>query len=558
MHRFGNMLPGRFQFVLGVLATAALLALVTPTATAAAATVTRVMIDSGRLVGATSPHATEIAVFKGIPFAAPPVGELRWRPPQNVEAWSGVRSAQASGSPCWQPLVPETSLYSRGPMSVSEDCLYLNVWSGGAAGAAKLPVMVWYHGGSNTTGHGSSLIFDGANLARKGAVVVTVNYRMGPFGFFAHPELTAESAHHSSGNYALLDQIAALRWVQRNISAFGGDPARVMIFGQSAGALDVCLLMVSPLARDLLHGVIAHSGGCLRIEQLLESSVAGTGAHAAGLAIASELSTDPGVPASIAALRGIGPAEFVEGASRVGVPLARPIVDGWVIPRPPRELFMNGDYNHVPIIVGAMADEFRGLAADAPELSQAQYREQVQNTFPEHTDAIVAAYRTLSERSTREALWKLSTHSFFAWESRSWASIVSAAGGSAFVYHFSQPTAVFSLYIPERPEFPDPNGPRGLGAYHSGDLAYHFNNVGLVGLNWTPWDYELADTISSYWVNFARTGNPNGTGLPPWPAYARDADVVQEFGAEEAQVTSIEHPQHELLNVFDTAYDFMQ
>ena len=542
--------------VVRALVTAVLLVLAVPTTAVAAAT--EVLIDSGRLAGDMSPHDGEIAVFKGIPFAAPPVGELRWRPPQNVESWSGVRSAKVPGSPCWQPLVPETSLYSRGPMSVSEDCLYLNVWSGAAPGAAEQPVMVWFHGGSNTTGHGSSLIFDGTHLAQKGAVVVTVNYRMGPFGFYAHPELTAESAHHSSGNYALLDQIAALRWVQRNISSFGGDPQRVVIFGQSAGAVDVCLLMASPLARDLVHGVIAHSGGCLRIEQLLETTATGSGAHAAGLAIARELSADPQAPASIAELRALAPAEFVEGASRVGVPLARPIVDGWVIPRPPRELFTTGNYNHVPIILGAMADEFRGLAADAPELSQADYRKQVTDTFPEHADAIVAAYRSLSETSTREALSKLSTHSFFAWESRSLASLVSSSGGSAFVYHFSQPTAVFSLYIPERPEFPDPNGPRGLGAYHSGDLAYHFNNVGLVGLNWTPWDYELADTISSYWVNFARTGNPNGGGLPRWPAYSRVDDVVQEFGNEMDGVNSIDHPQHEQLNLFDTAYDFMQ
>ena len=546
--------------MLCALVTTVLLALAAPATTVAAATEVEieVAIDSGQLAGARSPHDRKIAVFKGIPFAAPPVAELRWRPPQNVESWPGVRSAKEPGSPCWQPLVPETSLYSRGPMSVSEDCLYLNVWSGVAPGAAEQPVMVWFHGGSNTTGHGSSLIFDGTNLAGKGAVVVTVNYRMGPFGFFAHPELTAESAHHSSGNYALLDQIAALRWVQRNISVFGGDPQRVMIFGQSAGALDVCLLMASPLARDLVHGVIAHSGGCLRIEQSLETTAEGSGAHAAGLSIARELSADPEEPASIAELRALAPAEFVEGASRVGVPLARPIVDGWVIPRPPRELFMDGDYNHVPIILGAMADEFRGLAADAPELSQEDYRRQVADSFPEHAAAIVAAYRSLSETSTREALWKLSTHSFFAWESRSLASLVSSGGGSAFVYHFSQPTAVFSLYIPERPEFPDPNGPRGLGAYHSGDLAYHFNNVGLVGLNWTPWDYALADTISSYWVNFARTGNPNGDGLPRWPAYSRVDDVVQEFGDEGSKVHSIAHPQHEQLNVFDTAYDFMQ
>ena len=517
-----------------------LLTLLSPAFTMAAESPT-IQLSEGLISGLPSPHAPGISVFKGIPYARPPVAELRWRPPEPAVPWSGTRQSTEAGNPCWQPIVPETSLYSRGPISPSEDCLYLNIWSAEAPELEKpSAVMVWFHGGSNTTGHGSSLIFDGSRLATKGVVVVTANYRMGAFGFLAHPALSEESSHSSSGNYALLDQIAVLRWVQENIGAFGGDPDRVVIFGQSAGSMDVCLLMTSPMTAGLISGVIGHSGGCLRVTTPLAE------AEAEAEKVAAQF------PAGgLSDLRAIPSAELVAGANKAAVPLSRPIVDGWIIPDEPRRLFMQGSFNRVPLIVGDMADEFRGLDANSPPLSQTAYESQVREIYPDIAEELLVTYADTAKLSPLEARRKISTHSTFTWASRNWAGLVASSGEPSFVYHFTQPTAVFSLYIPERPEFPDPDGPRSLGAYHSGDLAYHFNNVGLVGIGWEDWDYQLADIISSYWVNFANTGNPNGAGLPPWPAYGQEADVVQEFGSE---VKAVQHPRHAELDLFDQAF----
>ena len=499
-----------------------------------------VEIGTGQLAGVKSPYVKGIAAFYGIPYAAPPVGSLRWQAPQPVAAWSGARAASEPGAPCSQPLVPETSIYSRGPISPSEDCLYLNVWTARKHEAPRA-VMVWFHGGGNTTGHGSSLIFDGSRLAEKGVVVVTANYRMGPFGFLAHPALSAESPHGSSGNYALLDQIAVLKWVQTNITRFGGDPSRVVIFGQSAGSLDVCLLMASPLARGLMSGVIGHSGGCMRVQTTLAE------AEAAGEKVAAQFdATD------LSSLRAIAASDFAAGAARAAVPRSEPIVDGWVVPDEPRRIFLAGKQNPVPLIVGDLADEFRGLGEAMTEMNQQQYEAAVRKNFPDIAEDLLLSYATVAAISPLEAYRKISTHSTFTWQSRTWADLVARSGGAAYLYQFTHPIAVFSLYIPERPEFPDPDGPRGLGAYHSGDLAYHFNNVGIVGLGWEDWDYRLADLISSYWVNFANTGSPNGASLPTWHRYAREADRVQEFGT--AKIWSVHHPQHDLLNVIEKAY----
>jgi para-nitrobenzyl esterase len=496
-------------------------------------------IGSGSLSGAPSPYDHRINTFTGIPFAAPPVGRLRWRPPEPVKPWSGTRQAREPGPPCWQPLVPEASIYSRGHIEPTEDCLYLNLWA--PAGAENLPVLVWFHGGGNETGHASSLIFDGTRLAGKGAIVVTANYRLGAFGFFAHPALTAESPEHSSGNYGLLDQLAVLRWVRDNIAAFGGDRDRVVIFGQSAGSIDVCLLMTSKLARGLMSGVIGFSAGCLQVDTPLAQAEAEGVRLSAGFA-----------DASLPALRAHPAADFARRAEITGISAPGPIVDGWVIPEPPRQRFRARRHNRVPLIVGDMADEFRGLAENQPPLSGSEYEAAVREGFPTIADDLLAAYAELAERSPTEAFHKISTHSFFTWQSRTWARLVSDQGDPAWVYHFTHPTLVFNLYIPERVDVPPPGAPRGLGAYHSGDLAYHFDNLSLVGLGWEDWDFKLADLLSSYWVNFAASGDPNGAGVPHWPAYQRDRDRVQEFGTNRVWPTT--HPQQARLDLFDRAY----
>ena len=498
---------------------------------------------SGALEGVYSPHAPDVLAFRGVPYAAPPVGELRFQPPTQPLAWDGNRSAEHIGSACWQAVGPVTgSVFSRGELDVSEDCLYLNVFAPVTPVSGGAPVLVWYHGGGNTAGHGGAQIFDGSALAQKGAVVVTVNYRLGVFGFFAHPALTAESEHNSSGNYALLDQIASLEWVQQNIAAFGGDPDRVVIFGQSAGSVDVCLLMASPLARGLFDGVIGQSSGCFN-----RGSAPLSQAQVTGLQRATRMGIEGMGPDAAAGLRSPATAELYTGMGGGG----GPIVDGWVIPKPAWEIFVAREHNPVPVIVGSMANEMKSLGAGTPEVPRATLESTIRANWDVQAEPLLAAYAELIGESTKSARQMLDTDARFTWQARTWARAVEATGGDAYVYYFSHPNPVFRLYVPEQAELESyPRGERGMGAFHSGDLAYVFGTVDLVGVGWTDWDRELSDIITSYWVNFARTGDPNGEGLPPWPLYRATSDVVMEFGEVAAATT---HPRRKQLDIFDEA-----
>ncbi len=498
---------------------------------------------SGALEGVYSSHAPDVLAFRGVPYAAAPVGELRFRPPATPVMWDGVRSAEQIGSPCWQASAPVSgSVFSRGELDISEDCLYLNVFAPVTPVPDGAPVLVWYHGGGNTAGHGGAQIFDGSALAQKGAVVVTVNYRLGVFGFLAHPALTAESDHASSGNYALLDQIASLEWVQQNIAAFGGDPDRVTIFGQSAGSTDVCLLMASPLSRGLFDGVIGHSSGCFN-----RGSPDLAQAQEAGLARAARVDIHGEGPDAAARLRALGTAELYTGMGGGG----GPIVDGWVIPKPAWEIFLAGEHNDVPVIAGSMANEMKSLGAGTPEVPRATFENAIRDSWGEQAEAVLAAYADLIGESTRSARQMVDTDARFAWQSRTWARTLEATGGDSYVYYFSHPNPVFRLYVPEQAELDDfPGGERGMGAFHSGDLAYAFGTVDLVGLGWTDWDREASDIMTSYWVNFARSGDPNGEGLPPWPVYRTADDIVLEFGET---VAATAHPRGKQLDIFDAA-----
>jgi para-nitrobenzyl esterase len=426
-------------------------------------------------------------------------------------------------------------------MEPSEDCLYLNVWMP-AESDEPAPVMVWFHGGGNTAGHGGPLLFDGTALARKGVAVVTVNYRLGAFGFLAHPALTAESEHSSSGNYGLLDQVAALEWVQANIGQFGGDPTRVTIFGQSAGSTDSCFLMASPLARGLFHRVIGQSGSCLGTETPLDPA-----AHANGLQFAAAFAVEGAGREAAERLRGIDAERLQSTRTGVGTP---PIVDGWVVPRPPRELFESGQYNHVPLMVGSMADETKGLQPGLTNTTTEAYASRVSQQYGASATAVLEAYAPLAAKSAAEAMFALATDSGIGAGARRWARLVEGQGGDAYVYYFSHPVPVFRLYLDDDPQLDSPAGDRGMGAYHSADLPYVFDNVGLVGIGWDDYDVRLADMISSYWVNFAKTGDPNGEGLPAWPKYRAIQDRVMEFGSE---VEAVEHPRAHLLDVLDGA-----
>lgn len=513
---------------------------------------TTVETSAGALEGEYADDARDLLVFRGVPYAQPPVGDARWRPPAPVEPWDGVRPAQAFAPACWQRPNDMSSLYARGDLDRSEDCLHLNVWTPAADAGAALPVMVWYHGGGHNAGAGSPRIFDGAALARRGVVLVTLNYRLGPFGFLAHPALTAESPRASSGNYGLLDQIAALEWVRDNAAAFGGDPGNVTIFGQSAGSWTVCYLMASPLAKGLFHKAIGQSGGCFEGERPHLADATGEpgaerSAHDAGLAAASALGVEGEGPEAAAALRALAPETVLDETLGSGA-----VIDGWVVPRPPRAIFAAGEHHDVPIVVGATADEVNADLADGAP-TRDELEASVRSRYGSAADALLAAYAGELDDSPTTAARQIRTDRRFVWEMRAWARAVEAAGNDAYLYFFSHAPPVFRLYVHGQPDLRVEGGRRSYGAYHSGELAYVFGNTGLVGLDWTDWDHELSRVITRYWTNFARTGDPNGEGLPAWPRYERATDRSMEFGAE---VRVVEGVRKAKLDLFDRALDW--
>ncbi|MCY4634375.1 MAG: carboxylesterase family protein [Acidobacteria bacterium] len=479
-----------------------------------------------------------VLVFRGVPYAEPPVGAGRWRAPVAKASWEGTRSAAAFGPACWQRLTPESSVYTRGDLDRDEDCLYLNVWTAAEDAAEARPVMVWFHGGGHTGGWGSAKIFDGTALAEKGVVLVTINYRLGPFGFLAHPALTAESPHASSGNYGLLDKVAALEWVRDNIAAFGGDPGNVTIFGQSAGSWSVCYLMASPQAAGLFHKAIGHSGGCFRGGRPDLAT-----AQEAGLAAAAGLGVDGDGPEALAALRALDAEAVLDSNLGSGA-----IVDGWFMPRAARAIFEAGEHNDVPVIVGALANEGTTLYANMPERTEAELVSLLREQYGDDADALLAAYAPEVERSTKWGAQAIQADRSFVWEMRTWARVVEATGSDAWLYFFSQAPPVFRIYVPERAAIDMPDGPDGYGAYHSGDLAYAFGNTRLVGIDWTEWDHEIANAVTQYWVNFARTGDPNGNGLATWPRYQAAADEWLEFGTD---IKTTREVRKEKLDLFD-------
>ena len=479
-----------------------------------------------------------VLVFRGVPYAEAPVGDNRWRAPVARAAWEDTRPATTFGPACWQRLTPASSIYTRGDLDRDEDCLYLNVWTAAEQATDARPVMVWFHGGGHTGGWGSAKIFDGAALAEQDVVLVTINYRLGPFGFLAHPALTAESPHAASGNYGLLDKVAALEWVRDNIAAFGGDPGNVTIFGQSAGSWSVCYLMASPLAAGLFHKAIGHSGGCFRGGRPDLPA-----AHDAGLAAAAELGVEGDGAEALAALRALDAEAVLDSDLGSGA-----IVDGWFMPRPADAIFAAGEHNDVPVIVGALANEGTTLYANMPERTEAELAALLREQYGDHAEALLAAYDPEVEKSTKWGAQAIQADRSFVWEMRTWARAVEAGGNDAYLYFFSQAPPVFRIYVPERAAIDMPDGPDGYGAYHSGDLAYAFGNTQLVGIDWTEWDHEISRAMSQYWVNFAHTGDPNGDRLATWPRYEAAVDEWLEFGSD---IKTTREVRKEKLDLFD-------
>jgi para-nitrobenzyl esterase len=501
--------------------------------------------SAGVYQGSESLVNSAVTEFLGIQYAAPPIRDLRWRPPVAAIPFAGIRSADEAGPACWQVQNSDASIYARGNLERSEDCLYLNVFSGAAEPGEALPVMVWFHGGSNTAGHGAAKIFDGANLAARGAVIVTANYRLGPLGFLAHPGLTEESVHNSSGNYGLLDQIAVLEWVQRNIAAFGGDVDRVTIFGQSAGGTDVCLLMTSPLTEGLIDGVIGQSPGCIKLTRSLDEGA--NSGHQLGVRFATNLQITGPAGQVVDQLRALDPAAVTASAGVGGAT----IIDGWVVPQAPYLALSSSSHNQIPIMVGGLAQENFGLMQLSPALSEKQLSDYIEASFGSEAEQVRQRYEAIIASSPSNARKEIAADNSFLLSARMWARLVRERGDSAFVYYFSRPAPVFRLYRPELPDVNHDGGARTLGAYHSGELAYVFNTTKLIGIGWDETDHELSNLIADYWVSFARNGDPNDDSLPPWPLYDPMADNVQVFdGRSEAR----EHPKKAQLDLLEEIY----
>jgi para-nitrobenzyl esterase len=477
-------------------------------------------VDSGALAGVPG-NAAAISVFRGVPFAAPPVGERRWRAPEPAAAWTGTRRAAEFSKSCVQKvqrrLLPWTEEYMP-QREMSEDCLALNVWTGAPSAAERRPVLVYIHGGGYSGGAGDVLVYDGEALAARGVVVVTFNYRVGVFGFFAHPGLTAEGGHEASGNYGLLDQIAALRWVQRNIAAFGGDPQNVTVAGQSAGAGSVHLLTASPLARGLFQRAIAQSGAWDQRQKLPERAEA----EKRGLELAHGR--------SLAELRALPAEALRDEALASGAPY-RPIVDGWVVPDQVPSIYERGQQIDVPLLTGLTADE-ESSQAWYGTLDARGFSELVEKRFPGRGQEIAARYTTegtlLHERqkqlSRDQGLARL----------HAWRATRSRTGKSPdYGYYFER-----AIPWPAEPKYQ---------AFHSAELPYVFDNLSKLDRPWEDVDRQLSRTMASYWVNFIRSGNPNGDGLPEWPS---DRERVMRLGA---QVRAEVLPEAEALRLMAAA-----
>jgi para-nitrobenzyl esterase len=460
-----------------------------------------VVHTNGGGVSGVAGSAPEVRVYKGIPYAAAPTGDRRWRAPEPAAPWDGVRDASQFSPTCPQQPYPENSIYRSAPQPSSEDCLYLNVWTAAGSAKERRPVMVWIHGGALTRGSGSTRTYDGESLARKGVVVVTINYRLGIFGFLAHPELTTESPRRASGNYGLLDQIAALEWVQKNIAAFGGDPKRVTIFGESAGSWSVNYLMASPRARGLFHRAIGQSGGAFSVLSKLSA------AEQAGAKVAAGLGA-----ASLKELRAKSVEELLKAPAG-----GRPNVDGWLLSEDVHTIFASGKQNDVPLIAGFNADEATAFTPWPPGATAATYTEQMRRRYPRNAEEWLKHYPAGSDEEARQSFYAVFRDLTFGWHMRTWVRLATRTGKSkAYYYYFTR--------VP-----PGPNSER-LGAYHAAEIAYVFHNLHTSPRPWEPADHQLSDTLSSYWVNFAATGDPNGKGLPQWPAYDASGDIALELG----------------------------
>jgi para-nitrobenzyl esterase len=470
----------------------------------------------GGLITGTPGWGWNVREFRGIPFAAPPVGNPRWRPPQPVVAWQGVRAADGFSPVCMQPQRDLSQRdWNEGLLRTSEDCLYLNVWTPAGSASERLPVMVYIHGGGGVQGGASDPRYDGNAMAKTGVVVVSMNYRVNAFGWLAHPELTKESAHHASGNYGSLDQLAAIRWVKNNIGQFGGDSDRVTIWGQSAGSRSVNSLAASPLAQGLFRSAIAHSHAAFGYMMTLSA------AEAAGVKFAEAAGAK-----SLAGLRAMPAEAIVAAAVKNRRGMNGPIVDGWFLPRDVHDTFASGKQNDVALLTGITNDEGRALApaGSEPPATLAAYTAMAEAVFGNEAEKFLKEYPAKTDAEVKRAYHDASRDTLLAGH-RAWAQLQSTTGKSkVYLYLFS--------HVPPNPSGNGNNTPNYVGAIHTTDIPYVFDNLRFKDLPWTDLDRKLAVMLSTYWSNFGKTGDPNGAGLPPWPAYNPNDEQLLNIGDE--------------------------
>jgi para-nitrobenzyl esterase len=456
-----------------------------------------VKTDKGLVQGV---YENGLTVYKGIPFAAPPVGDLRWKAPQPTKNWEGIKQADKFAPAPFQGGNP--------PSGKSEDCLYLNIWTPAKLATDKVPVLVWIYGGGFSFGSTSEPVYSGEKLAQKGVVLVSVAYRVGQLGFLAHPELSAESSDHVSGNYGLLDQIAALQWIKKNIAAFGGDPDKVTIFGESAGAISVSMLCASPLAKGLFQGAISQSGGSFgptrtvtlpgeNMKTLKQAEIDGV-----------NYMKKAGVK-SVAELRKIEADKLPLG---FGMPGGWPIVDGVVIPDDQYKLYEAGKYNDIPVLIGYNSDEG---ASFSHEKKPEDYIAGVKGRYGKFADELIKAY-PVGDNTVPKTARDLARDAAFGWHTWSWARLQTKTGKSkAFLYYFDQ-----------HPDHPKDSPQYGYGSPHGQDVAYVFMRLDASNPQTTKSDLEMSETMGTYWTNFAKYGTPNAKGCVEWPAFNEEKPSV--------------------------------
>jgi len=460
----------------------------------------RVKVEEGWIHGVVEDSLT---VFRGVPFAAPPVGQLRWKAPQPVRSWEGVKQAVH--------FAPSPMQQGNPPSGKSEDCLYLNVWTPAQSQKDRLPVLVWIYGGGFSTGSTAEPWYDGRKLAQKGVVFVSIAYRVGPLGFLAHAALSKENSGHQSGNYGLLDQIAALKWLQKNIAAFGGDPKKVTIFGESAGGISVSMLCASPLAKGLFRGAISQSGGSFGPASATtypgENMKTLKQAESDGLAYAAKAGAT-----SIDELRKMDVDKLPMGW---GIGSSWPVIDGYVIPDVQYKLYQESRYNDVPVLIGYNSDE--GLSF-SPGNTPQEYRERVTARFSKFADDLIKAY-PVNEGTVPRSARNLSRDAAFGWHNWTWARLQSSTGKSKVFYYF----------FDQHPDYAQGSPDYGKGSPHAQDVSYVFQHIDPLNPGTSKSDSEISAAMGNYWINFVKYGNPNDKKLPQWPAFSTDKPVVMYF-----------------------------